>query len=242
MPRSDVVRVLEVDPDLAEPLAASEREAATAALLARREALPAGTWEALAAYRDDPPSVGLLVIDGLLTRQVTVAERLSTELLGSGDLMRPWDQDGHLGLVPLEVCWQVIVPTTVAVLDRRFLETAGRWPGVIEQLLCRALRRSRWLGFLAGLRQITRIEGRLLVLLWAVSERWGRVTPRGIQIDLKMTHEQLGRLIGARRPSVTTALGLLSAAGFVERVPGGFLLHGDAADAVRHAAREQQEA
>ena len=33
--------------------------------------------------------------------------------------------------------------------------------------------------------------------------------------------------IGARRPSVTTALGILSGQGLIERIPGGWLLHGD---------------
>ena len=48
----------------------------------------------------------------------------------------------------------------------------------------------------------------------------------------------LGRLVGARRPSVTTALGGLGQAGLVERQNGGFLLHGDVEGAMRRVAGE----
>lgn len=240
MALSEPVKILEVDPDLAELLAPEERLRAARELVAGTVTVAPGGWDPAELYDvADPPSVGLLVVDGQLTRQVSVTGRLSAELLGAGDLLRPWDQDGSVGMVPLGVDWQVLAPIRIAVLDERFLAVALRWPAVVEQLLCRVLRRSRWAAFLAGVRQITRIENRLLVALWAFSERWGRVTPRGVAVDLRLTHEQLGRLVGARRPSVTTALGALAEAGLVDRVEKGFLLHGGVEAALGHAARER---
>ena len=84
-----------------------------------------------------------------------------------------------------------------------------------------------------------RIEGRLLLMLWALSERWGVVTPHGVEVRLKLTHDALGRLVGARRPSVTTAIGALTDAGALERISDGYRLHGDAEEAVRRVAGDE---
>lgn len=230
------ISILQIDPELGEGLAREDFAVASRVLIAPEVTLPAGPWEPTDLYGGQPPAIGLLVIEGLMTREVTVAGRPSTELLGGSDLLRPWDQDGDVGLMPLDVHWEVLVPTRIAVLDARVLQGVLRWPKLIEALLCRSLRRSRWLAFLLGMKQIVRIEGRLLVLFWALSERWGHVTPRGVHVRLRLTHEQLGRLVGARRPSVTTALGSLTSAGLIERVDDGYLLHGDADDAMNRVA------
>jgi CRP-like cAMP-binding protein len=177
-----------------------------------------------------------MLCDGLIAREVVVAGRPSSELLGPSDILRPWDQDGDIGLMPVDVSWQVLSRADVMVLDRNFLIAASRWPALLETLLGRTLRRARWLAFQVGMKQITRVEGRVLVLFWALSERWGVVTPRGVHVRLKLTHETIGRLVGARRPSVTTALGSLRDAGAIERQRDGYLLFGDAEDAMRRAA------
>lgn len=241
MSRHDIVSVLDLDPELGEGLTPEEFGGASRFLIARSLSLRAGRWEPSEIYGSTPPAVGLLVLEGLLMRELTVAGRSSTELLGGSDLLRPWDQDGSAGMMPLGVSWQVLVPTRLAVLDARFLQSVLRWPPVIEALMRRTLRRSRWLAFLLSMKQIMRVEGRLLVLFWALSERWGHVTPRGVHVRLRLTHEQLGRLVGARRPSVTTAIGALTAAGLVERLEDGYLLHGDAEEAMRRAAGEVRE-
>ena len=57
-----------------------------------------------------------------------------------------------------------------------------------------------------ALLQLSPVETRLLVLFWHLAERWGRVTPDGIGVRLRISHELLGQLVGCRRASVTTAL------------------------------------
>jgi len=52
------------------------------------------------------------------------------------------------------------------------------------------------------------------------------VTGSGVRVDLALTHAVLGRLIGARRPTVTTALQRLMALGYLEREKQIFVLHG----------------
>lgn len=61
-----------------------------------------------------------------------------------------------------------------------------------------------------------RVERRLLLKLRQLAERWGRVTPDGIRLDLRLTHQELANMIGAVRESVTIALGRLADAGEIE--------------------------
>ena len=91
--------------------------------------------------------------------------------------------------------------------------------------------RARAAGFLRAVTHLTRVDDRLLVLMWFLAERWGRVRPEGVVVPLKLTHQLLAALVGAKRPSVTTALGELTAAG-LDRAPRRRLLA-----AARRAAR-----
>ena len=50
----------------------------------------------------------------------------------------------------------------------------------------------------------------------------------GVVLPLRLTHGWLANLVGAQRPSVTTALGNLAGAGLVERLDdGSWLLRGE---------------
>lgn len=238
MSRPDIACVLDADPELGERLPAEDLEVARRVLLARVLVLPPGGWVPGKSWEPDGgrPAVGLLVVDGALLREVRVAGRPSTELLGAGDLLRPWDQDADLGTVPVDARWRVLARAHVAVLDHRFAAAAGRWPELLDALASRYMRRSRWLAFQLAVKQITRVEGRVLLLLWGLAERWGVVTPQGVHVRVRLTHEVLGRLVGARRPSVTTAVGALAEEGLVERVSDGYLLHGEAREALARIA------
>jgi hypothetical protein len=217
------VAVIEVDPDLAEGLPPAEREAASRRLIAPTTDLPVGAW-----FPDDgdaaPRAIGMLVLGGLLTRAVTLEGRTTGELLGAGDVLRPWDHEEVPEHVRLTVQWSVHAPTRLALLDRRFVAAAAHWPSVLEEITRRAVRRSRGLSLQLALGQVPRIEGRLLLLFWRLAERWGRMTPDGIHVPLRLTHETLAALVAARRPSVTSALGRLSDAGLIRRRDGGWVV------------------
>ena len=64
--------------------------------------------------------------------------------------------------------------------------------------------------------QLVRVDRRLLALFWHLAERWGRVTGDGVLVPLTLSHRMLSQLVGARRPTVSTALswstGLMSTA------------------------------
>jgi CRP/FNR family transcriptional regulator, cyclic AMP receptor protein len=215
------VSILDADPDLADGLPESEREEAVRHLVAPAFELPAGPWAPGELGRQCGDAFGLLVLNGVVSRTLTLAGRTTGELLGSGDVLRPWEGDEAMPPVPCEVHWMVHSPMRLALLDRRFVATATRWPTVIAALAHRTVRRSHALSLQLALGQVPRVEGRLLLLFWRLAERWGRMTPDGIVVPLKLTHETLGALVAARRPSVTSALGRLADAGLLRRGEGG---------------------
>lgn len=55
-----------------------------------------------------------------------------------------------------------------------------------------------------------RVERRILLKIRQLAERWGRVTPRGVRLDLRLTHQELADMVGAVRESVTIGLGSLA--------------------------------
>jgi CRP-like cAMP-binding protein len=80
-----------------------------------------------------------------------------------------------------------------------------------------------------------RVEDRLLLTLWHLAERWGRVRPDAIAVPLPLSHQRLADLVGAHRPSVTTAMGDLVRSGAVSRSEGGiWMLHNSPPAQLRH--------
>jgi hypothetical protein len=53
------------------------------------------------------------------------------------------------------------------------------------------------------------------------------VTLDGVVVPVPLTHDMIGRLVGAHRPSVTTALSELTRSDRIRRLPHGWLLLGD---------------
>jgi CRP-like cAMP-binding protein len=228
----DLVRLLSADPELGEGLTPEDQERAHQQLVAGVLHVPAGRWDASSAVEPGSSPLGLLIIDGLLLRDLDLGRRSSTEVLGSGDILRPWDVDSPVSELPLVARWTVLEDLTVAVLDERFLSAAVRYPPVVDALFARAARRHRGLAVRLVVNQLVRLEDRLLLAMWALAERWGRVTPDGVLVPMSLTHSALARLVGARRPSVTSALGDLARDHLLERTEDGWLLRGDPAHLV----------
>ena len=221
-----VVRLLEIDPELGRGLAGERLEAARRDTIGRVRTLAPGTWSWSDYRRFDAAVLGLFVIDGVLAREVSLSNTTCTELLGHGDLLRPWDEDGPYAPVPSSVDWTVLEPTAVAVLDARFAAATARWPEVLSGVTGRAVQRARWLSVQLAIRCLTRVDVRVLVLFWHLADRWGRVERDGVHLPMPLTHELLGRLIAVRRASVTTSLGRLRERGYIERRPDRtWLLH-----------------
>ena len=188
--------------------------------------LGVGVWDVSRLEGAGADHVGLLLLDGVVAREVIVADHVSAELLGPGDLLRPW-QTPSSSLLPVDVLWSVLSPSSFAVLDRRFAAELARWPEVTAALFDRLSERSLRLATTQAISQLTRVDRRLKALLWHLAERWGRVSGDGVVVPLALTHRILGQLVGARRPTVSTALGELAERGeLTRRVDGSWVLRG----------------
>ena len=84
-----MVRLLDVDPDLGLLLNDSRRDQAERELVVRTHKLPVGPWDVSRLAGATADHVGLLIIDGILSRELVVADHVCAELLGPGDLVRP---------------------------------------------------------------------------------------------------------------------------------------------------------
>src|SRR5918911_1949405 len=205
--------------------------------LARRHAVVAavdlepGSWAPSAHAETRPGDLGLLVVDGFMTRDVHLGPTVACEVVGRGDVLRPSDHDGDEAPVPFAVEWRVLSPTRIAVLDRRAALVLGRWPELIEPLISNAVKRAQSLGLHLAVCHLRGIETRLRVMFWHLADRWGRVTPEGVHVPMRLTHQLIGRLVGAQRPSVTTGLRGLTVTGEVSRRDDGtWMLHGEPPD------------
>jgi hypothetical protein len=221
------VRVLEVDPDLGggldpQAFALAERE-----LVASTFSVERGRWDAPATWAAAPPELGMLMLQGVLARDVRLGKRASLEILGSGDLVRAWPTDRHAPAFTPELRFEALEPLSFAVLDSAFAVKAARWPSVLGQITGRVMGRASSASLRLLIHQVVRIDDRVLLSLWGLAERFGRVTPEGILVPVPINHTMMARFVGAQRPTVSQAVGELVRRGEVDRLEdGGWLLKG----------------
>jgi CRP/FNR family transcriptional regulator, cyclic AMP receptor protein len=220
--------LLREDPDLGAALEASARAVAEERVVARTITVRAGLWAPAGERERGPGHLGFLVLDGLLLRNLDLHGASTAELVGAGDVIRPWAGDRAEPTLAAEATWEVVERARLAVLDRGAAATIGRWPELMATLLDRSIQRTHGLAFHLAVCSLPRLETRVLAVLWNLAGRWGRVTPRGVVLALPISHRVLAHLVSARRPSVTVALGRLSEHGLVERGERvGWVLRGD---------------
>jgi CRP/FNR family cyclic AMP-dependent transcriptional regulator len=236
VPRSGTARrvglptepLLRLDPDLGEPLSEERRAAAERELLVRTAHIPVGAWEPARHLGRGPASLGLLLVTGVVAREVRLDDLTSAELLAPGDLVRPVADD-HVQTLRPPVRWTALSRTQVAILDAGLLAPLlTRFPEVLLAIMQRVDVRADRLGLTQAISQMTGVDRRLEALFWCLADRWGRVTPDGVLVPLPLSHRLLGTLVGARRPTVSTALAGLAERGRLQRHPGGWLLAGPA--------------
>jgi CRP/FNR family transcriptional regulator, cyclic AMP receptor protein len=227
MTETATIALLDADADLGRLLSADQLEHARRQLIVRRHVVAPGPWEGERLREAGAEHVGLLVLGGLMTRELVLADNVAAELLGPGDLVRPWQAAGPERLVPYDIRWTALAQTELAILDRRFAALLTRYPQVNAMLIDRLTERSQRLSLMQSISQLNGVDRRLLTLFWHLAERWGRVTPLGVVVPVTVPHRVLAQLVGARRPTVSSALGQLADRGQVVREPdGGWLLTG----------------
>ena len=221
-----VCHVLSEDPALAEAVPQAHRQQAIQECVTRAISIAPGSWsgQGTSSIRD---GIGLLVLQGLLIRRVGIDGRFGAEILGEGDLLRPWQGQDLSPALPRTTGWRVLQRTRVALLDMRAAQRLARYPELTGSLVGRALERSRNLAVNMAIVHQPRVDVRLHMLFWQLADRWGRVRSDGISVPLHLTHTVLADLVAARRPTVTSALSELADRGLLHAVDGAWLLSGE---------------
>jgi CRP/FNR family transcriptional regulator, cyclic AMP receptor protein len=224
------VALLQVDVGLRAAVPEPERALAARAVLVPCRELGPGPWrtESLTA---DGDVLGAVVVRGLGTREITIAGRRSAELLGPGDVFHPWSSANPV--IPITSRWASGSSVLIALLDGRFVAAARRWPqlfAVVHERLAEQLERAM---LRTAIMALPRVEQRILGIFWQLAERWGTVRPEGVVVELAITHELIGQLIGAQRPTVSLALHALAGEGLLQRTSrGAWILRHDSREAL----------
>jgi CRP/FNR family transcriptional regulator, cyclic AMP receptor protein len=233
------ISLVQFEPEFAKRLGEEQRE------LAAKVRLPVVTLQrgkAIDGALDRPAVFGGFVLDGILLETVNVDTRPTLRLIGPGE---PVPINHHPMPSPVADCaLAVLARSHLVLLDEKFLLAARRWPWLMARLHARTLQQTQRVTAQLAISQLPRVEDRLMSLMWLLAETWGRVTPAGIRLDLPLSHEALGGLIGARRPTVTLAVKQLRDGGLLARRDGGWLIHQrpPAASVARRAGRAAHEA
>jgi CRP/FNR family cyclic AMP-dependent transcriptional regulator len=213
-----VVALLSDDPDLGARLPEDQRRPAGDAARAvivdwsddEHARLPAAVLE--------PGAFGLLVLSGWLGLRMRSGHVQRLELVGSGDLVRPWTG------TQADAVWAIIEPARLAVLDRTFAIRVSAWPEIAEALMERLVLRSRRLVQQMTAAAHRSAEDRVLLMLAQLGERWGVITPEGVRLPIPLTHGMLGDMTGTRRPATTTAIARLRRSGRLTMTSTGHFL------------------
>ncbi len=236
---SDLVSVLDVDAGLAELVPQDRRAEARRATAAATFGVAAGHWTEPGNPERARGGYGLLLVEGAIVRRVGIGGRYGAELIGPGDLLRPWQREASM--LGVEWGWRAVTPSRLAVLDTRWAARAAPWPQLGAELAGRALSRSVRSVVAMAITQQPKLEDRLWMLFWELADRYGRVHADGVHLELPLTHELLSHLAGARRPSVSGALTRLASTGRLRRCGRTWVLNGEpptiAADPAAYAGR-----
>jgi hypothetical protein len=207
------VRLLDVEPDLVIGVSTDDFAALRRSLIVPAVSIPVGRWTGQASIAQ---AVSILVVRGMLICDDSSSLGIpAVQLFGPGDLI-----DARLltkGGTELEA----LTPAQVAVLDDRMLLAARRCPELALGLTRRLFDGQHERHVAASIRGLAHTEDRIFSYLWHVASRWGRVTPAGLALTLPVTHDQLGRLIAARRPTVSLALAALNQRGALTKLDDG---------------------
>lgn len=220
------VRILEVDPDLGEELERPSFEAARARCTAEL-VIPTGgsSWPTAADRPEAAEQLGYLVVRGTVLHRLQLARRSTVDLLGPGDIARPWAGREDIAELVNPSRWQLLEEVELAALDRVFLQEAARWPELSVAIANRIGRRLRSLLLRLAVAQIPQLETRLRVVFWDLADRFGRVRREGVLLPLRLRQDVLAALASATRSAVNRKLAALQRDGILERVPAGWLLH-----------------
>jgi hypothetical protein len=218
MTRSQV-HLLELEPDLAAFLTDEERDVVRT-LPVPVQAIPTGPLD-VDELLLETDAFAALILDGMVVRALAVGTRSALTLLGPGDLLT---LTGTSRTELLSARHEARADTEVALLGDHVLVAARRFPRLMAGWGVRMGEQHDRLSAQLVICQMPRVEDRIVALMWLLAESWGRVTGSGTALPVMLTHDTIGELVGARRPTVTLALAHLGEEGRLIRQDRGWLL------------------
>jgi hypothetical protein len=212
--------VLELDPDLGGGIDPPEREAARQACRGELLRVARGAWPSASGAGERDDLVGFVIVDGLVARKVGFRDCCMLELLGHMDVLQPPVATG-LPRMASASRLTALSDVVLLLLGRAFVRAAARWPSLLARLQRRLEVQRESLAIQGLIGHLPNAEHRLLLMLWHLADRWGYVTRDGTVLPLALNHALLGQLIGARRPTVSLAVGELEKRKAVRRRDDG---------------------
>lgn len=188
-------------------------------------------WVAAGPFRPErlaaTPDAAVVLLAGLVARTTSFQDGCAAELLGPGALLvPPGSRDRHrLGC---RMRFEALETSRVGSVGRDLLADLAERPGVLHALLTGHGRRDAERAAVQAIARMTGVDRRLLALFRLLAARRGRRTPEGIAVPIAIPHRLLAELVGARRPTVTTALRALRHSGELRRLQDGTWLLRDA--------------
>lgn len=231
MAQPSTIRLFDAEPGLIRFLGPEDSAVAREIRLPVRS-LPKGDAD-LRELFEETSAFGGYLLEGMLLQSLSLGNHDGLRLLGPGDVLSI--TEAPRSMLVAEATCRATVPTRLALLEREMLLAVRRWPQIAAGLHAHAGEQSERMVTQLMICQMPRVDERLMALLWLLAESWGQVTPAGTLLPIGLTHAALGGLIGARRPTVTLALGKLTATGALRRQQRGWLLLGSPDELGRHA-------
>jgi CRP/FNR family cyclic AMP-dependent transcriptional regulator len=214
------VRLLDIEPDLGAFLSDEERD------LASRVVVPVVAVDDGECDLERPLREGrafaAVIVHGIVLQRLVVGEQAGLRLLGPGDTVSR--QGPRIPAMISQASCRAAGGLSLALLDERVLLASRRFPGLVAALQIQMGEQHLRLVTQLIICQLPRVADRVLTLMWFLAESWGRVTPAGTSLPLSLTHDAIGELIGAKRPTVSLALKELVQQNAVVRQAGGWLL------------------
>ncbi len=171
-------------------------------------ALPAGSTRTAARM----PEAALLVVEeGIVlvsSLRPGASRRMVITVAGPGSvLLQPAPEER---LEALADSWVTVVSPGAL---RELLALPEAAAVLVDALAAELRERQESLGHFSSVRQVERVRDKLLQL----ARDHGKVVPGGVRLDLPLTHERVGEMVGSARETVTWAFAELAREGFVSR-------------------------
>lgn len=163
-----------------------------------------------------------IVVDGVVLHRLAIGGEPGLRILAPGDVVFPVPDGG--GPTFGRSMYSARSSARLALLGGDFLNAVRHAPRLLVGLQSVTAEQLDRLSTQLVICQLPRVSDRVLAMLWLLADSFGRVTTAGTRLPLSLTHEVLGALVGARRPTVTLAIGELTKRGAVIHQDRGWLL------------------